>query len=93
MSAVTTANLMGITGIARRLVLERRPRCLVAVACERDLTSGIQDVAPMPVLGVFNTRPFGPCIDTDVAIPEVEAALRELLGLPPLEQEKSDYEL
>ena len=84
--------------IARRLVLERRPKCLVAVACERDLTSGIQDVAPMPVLGVFNTRPFGPCIDTDVAIPEVEAALRELLGLPPLaalesqEEGKSDHE-
>ena len=70
--------------IARRLVLEQRPKCLVAVACERDLTSGIQDVAPMPVLGVFNSRPFGPCIDTDVAIPEVEAALRHLLGMPPL---------
>lgn len=71
--------------IARRLVLERRPKCLVAVACERDLTSGIQDVAPLPVWGVFNTRPFGPCIDTDVAIPEVESALRQLLGLPPLD--------
>ena len=79
--------------IARRLVLERRPKCLVAVACERDLTSGIQDVAPMPVLGVFNTRPFGPCIDTDVAVPEVEAALRELLGLPRETQEGSDHEL
>ncbi len=77
--------------IARRLVLERRPKCLVAVACERDLTSGIQDVAPMPVLGVFNTRPFGPCIDTDVAVPEVEAALRILLGLPPLAREQADH--
>ena len=78
--------------IARRLVLERRPKCLVAVACERDLTSGIQDVAPMPVLGIFNSRPFGPCIDTAVAIPEVEAALRLLLGLPLLGQELSDQE-
>lgn len=77
--------------IARRLVLERRPKCLVAVACERDLTSGIQDVAPMPVLGIFNTRPFGPCIDTDVAIPEVEAALRVLLGLPPLDQAQVNH--
>lgn len=77
--------------IARRLVLERRPKCLIAVACERDLTSGIQDVAPMPVLGIFNTRPFGPCLDTDVAIPEVEAALRALLGLPPLEQDSSEH--
>lgn len=74
--------------LARRLVLERRPQCLVAVACERDLTSGIQDVAPLPVLGVFNTRPFGPCIDTDVAIPEVEAALRRLLGLRDLGDER-----
>ena len=77
--------------LARRLVLERRPKCLVAVACERDLTSGIQDVAPMPVLGIFNTRPFGPCLDTAVAIPEVEAALRALLGLPPLEQDHADH--
>ena len=78
-----------VTGgsLARRLVLERRPKCIVAVACERDLTSGIQDVAPMPVLGVFNSRPFGPCLDTEVALPEVEAALRILLGLPPLDEE------
>lgn len=81
-----------VTGgsLARRLVLERRPRCIVAVACERDLTSGIQDVAPMPVLGVFNTRPFGPCIDTEVALPEVEAALRGLLGLPPHPEDHLD---
>ncbi len=78
-----------VTGgsLARRLVLERRPQCIVAVACERDLTSGIQDVAPMPALGIFNTRPFGPCIDTEVAVAEVEAALRVLLGLPPLDEE------
>lgn len=51
---------------ARRLVLERRPRAIVAVACERELTEGIGDVGGIPVLGVINRLPEGPCYDTDV---------------------------
>ena len=38
----------------------KRPKIIIAVACERDLTSGIQDAYPIPVFGVFNRRPFGP---------------------------------
>lgn len=45
--------------IARRIVVEIQPRCIVAVACERDLTSGIQDSYPVPVFGVLNERPCG----------------------------------
>lgn len=50
--------------IARRIVAEARPKRIVAVACERDLTSGIQDSYPIPVFGVLNQRPNGPCRDT-----------------------------
>jgi len=61
--------------------METRPDLIIAVACERDLTSGIQDTAPLPVYGVFNQRPFGPCLNTQVAIDRVEAVLKEISGL------------
>jgi len=75
-------NLGMATGgtLARRHVREYRPRAIVAVACERDLTSGIQDVNPIPVLGVTNQRPNGPCLDTAVALDGVEEAIRFFLG-------------
>lgn len=65
--------------IARRIVVQKRPRLIVAVACERDLSSGIQDTYPIPVYGVLNDRPNGPCLDTQVALPHLEQALRFFL--------------
>lgn len=65
--------------IARRIVVQKRPRLIVAVACERDLSSGIQDTYPIPVYGVLNDRPNGPCLDTQVALPHLESALRLFL--------------
>lgn len=62
--------------LARKFVKEYRPRAIVAVACERDLTSGIQDSNPIPVLGVTNERPFGPCFNTQIKVPKVEEAVR-----------------
>ncbi len=67
--------------IARRIVIERRPDLIIAVACERDLTSGIQDTTPLPVYGIFNQRPFGPCLNTQVALDRVESVLKELCAL------------
>jgi hypothetical protein len=64
--------------IARRIVIEKRPDLIIAVACERDLTSGIQDTTPLPVYGIFNERPFGPCLNTQVALDRVESILKEL---------------
>ena len=61
--------------LARQMVKQIRPKAIVAVACERDLTSGIQDVFPLPVLGVLNERPFGPCFNTRVDINKLEAAI------------------
>lgn len=62
--------------IARRIVVQLRPKLIVAVACERDLTSGIQDTYPLPVFGVLNQRPLGPCIDTLVSVDVLDEVLR-----------------
>jgi len=74
-------NLTIATGgtIARRIVVEKRPGVIIAVACYRDLSSGIQDTYPMPVYGVLNERPNGPCLDTLVPLDRLEAALERFL--------------
>ncbi|WP_022851187.1 DUF116 domain-containing protein [Limisalsivibrio acetivorans] len=71
-------NIRVATGgtMARRLVKEFRPEVIIAVACERDLLSGIKDTYPMPVIGVCNTRPEGPCRNTRVECSEIEDTLR-----------------
>ena len=66
--------------LARRIVVEKNPEVIVAVACERDLTSGIQDSFPIPVFGILNKRPFGPCYDTDVDMKLVETGVRTFLN-------------
>lgn len=68
--------------IARRIVVQTRPRIILAVACERDLTSGIQDTYPLPVYGVLNSRPHGPCLDTQVSTAHLEAALKKFVDAP-----------
>lgn len=66
--------------VARRIVAETRPARIVAVACERDLTSGIQDSYPIPVFGVLNERPFGPCRDTRIPQETLTEALKFFIG-------------
>ena len=66
--------------LARRIVVEKKPDVILGVACERDLTSGIQDSYPIPVFGILNKRPFGPCYDTDVDLDSVERGLITFLG-------------
>lgn len=66
--------------VARRIVVEMRPAAIIAVACERDLTSGIQDSYPLPVFGVLNERPHGPCLDTLVPLERLEAVIRLFLS-------------
>ena len=76
----TGINIFIATGgtLARKIIMENKPKAAIAVACERDLTSGIQDMRHIPVLGVFNKRPNGPCVDTLINIHEVEDAIRFL---------------
>jgi hypothetical protein len=56
----------------------------VAVACERDLVSGIRDAWPLPVIGLINERPEGPCVNTRVDVAGVARILEEqiLSGIP-----------
>jgi hypothetical protein len=68
--------------LARRIVKDVRPHAIVAVACERDLSSGIADTWPMPVYGIPNERPCGPCVNTRVDLSEVKRAI-QLLGPAP----------
>ncbi len=74
-------NIAVATGgtLARRIIVENRPEAIVAVACELDLTTGIQDSYPIPVIGVLNDRPNGPCINTKVDIEKVRRAIADFL--------------
>jgi len=65
--------------IARRIVVQIRPKLIIAVACERDLSSGIQDTYPLPVYGILNQRPHGPCLDTLVSIDLLKKGLEHFL--------------
>lgn len=71
-----------VTGgtLARRLVAELRPQYIIAVACERDLTAGILDTYPLPVFGICNRRPNGPCRDTLLPFPVLCTVVRLFLG-------------
>ena len=71
--------------IARRIIVEQRPRLIIAVACERDLTSGIHDAHPLPVYGILNERPHGPCFNTQVDLTKVERALERFASEIPAE--------
>lgn len=74
-------NLVIATGgtIARSIVVKKRPKLILAVACERDLASGIQDISPLPAFGVLNIRPYGPCFNTQVSHERLEEVIRTFL--------------
>lgn len=63
---------------ARSAILKKNPSYIISVACERDLASGISDVRKIPVKGIINKRPNGPCINTTVDLNELENALKEV---------------
>jgi len=86
LSKVTLDGVLGIAGkygvpvfvatrgqLARRVIRERKPRAVVAVACERDMVSGLHDVAgKIPVLGLTMTLPSGPCKDASLDLGQLE---------------------
>jgi len=74
-------NILVVTGgtLARRAIKSLRPSCVLAVACERDLSSGIVDSYPLPVWGVLNERPSGPCRNTRVSLDDLETKIQEIL--------------
>ena len=67
--------------LARRAIRERRPRAVVAVACERDMVSGLHDVAgKIPVLGLTMTLPNGPCKDAALDLAKMEEFVRKFVA-------------
>lgn len=67
--------------LARRVIRERRPRAVVAVACERDMVSGLHDVAgKIPVLGLTMTLPSGPCKDAGIDLVKLEEWVKAYVG-------------
>jgi len=62
---------------ARKAIGQYRPTLILAVACERDLVSGIKDVSDkVPVLAIPNKRPEGPCKNTCLQIEKFEEILK-----------------
>lgn len=77
-------------GSAARMFINRlRPRIVIAVACEKDLVSGIRETGSLPVLGILNKRPFGPCHDTRAPLDKLTEALEMLMAeqeIPSVEE-------
>lgn len=63
---------------ARNTIAREKPEIVLSVACERDLAVGISDVSQIPVLGVINQRPNGPCVNTTV---DIELLREKLNGI------------
>lgn len=85
--AASLAELMDIDVVvakggtaARNHVKEYRPEFIIAVACERELVSGISDIGDVPAVGVINQRPKGYCTDTTVDMVELKKVLQGLAG-------------
>lgn len=76
------ARIVGGGSEALQAIEEEKPDALVAVACERDLVTGVTDLGGrLPwVLAVPNIQRHGPCKRTDVRVSEFEAAL-DLLAI------------
>ncbi len=67
--------------LARRVIRERRPRAVVAVACERDMMTGLRDVAgKLPVLGLTMRLPNGPCRDAMLDLETMERWVKGWIG-------------
>lgn len=64
--------------LARAYLKKQRPDLVIAVACERDLVSGIRDAFPLQVYGVFNEIKAMPCMDTDVEMEKIREVLNKI---------------
>jgi len=66
---------------ARKEIRKERPDFIIAMACERDLITGIRDVALyVPVIGIPNQRPEGPCKNTLIPLAEFKEALDSIFS-------------
>lgn len=77
---------------ARQQIVKVKPAAIIGIACERDLITGIRDVGyRIPVIGVTNKRPAGPCKGAFIDLIELREAIaafktRFEVGTPPAEE-------
>ncbi len=75
--------------LARRIIVDRRPRLIIAVACE----AGPEQRHPgqLPAAGLWgpHSRPQAPCFDTLVDLDKVGRGLK-VLSLAPRSQRTPD---
>ena len=64
--------------LARKHVKEIKPSLIIAVACKRDLISGIKDAEPFLVYGVSNIITGEPCINTTVVMTDIYKILEKI---------------
>lgn len=64
--------------LARLFIKEKKPEIIIAVACKRDLMSGIFDTFPMNVYGIYNKIIKSPCINTDIDVEKIEEVIKKL---------------
>lgn len=76
---ISAVNVVTGGNSARTIVMKVKPKLIIAVACERDLASGISDVKPIPTIGFLNKRPNGPCVDTILSMQEFNDGLKSLI--------------
>ena len=81
LSDKTGVQAIVVTGgtAARNVIARIKPEVVLSVACERDLAIGISDVSKIPVIGVLNQRPNGPCVNTLVDVELLKEKLDSIL--------------
>jgi hypothetical protein len=65
--------------IALKRVMADEVQGVVAIACEKELRTGLMATMPKAVFAVPNLRPHGYCIDTDVYMDDVLKAIERFL--------------
>lgn len=64
--------------LARRYIKEEKPNFIIAIACDRDLMSGIFDAYPFHVYGIFNKIIKKECQGTDFSVEEIKKTLEDI---------------
>lgn len=62
--------------IALKRVMAEEVKGVVAIACEKELRTGLMAAMPKAIFAVPNLRPHGYCVDTDVYMEDVIKAIK-----------------
>ncbi len=62
--------------IALKRVMAKEVQGVVAIACEKELRTGLMAAMPKAIYAVPNQRPYGYCVDTDVYMDDVIKAIK-----------------